>query len=156
MAAMTESPEFLERLTRLEGERDIVHTMSRYGHALDHGDEHAFLDCWTEDAVLEWPLTGQLQGVEEIRRGFRSHTHAPERRHKHLMVEPLIVLDGDTATVTSMFVRVDLEGTQPIIHSFGRYHDSLVRCADGKWRFTRRTPLLEALHPSAGAAPTPP
>lgn len=137
----------------LEAERDIVRTMSRYGHALDHGDEETFLDCWTEDAVLDWPLTGRLEGLSEIRRGFRSHTHAPEKLHKHLLVEPLIELDGGRAAVTSMFVRVDLQGSEPIVHSFGRYHDQLVRCDDGRWRFTHRTPVLEALHPSAGVAP---
>jgi ketosteroid isomerase-like protein len=138
------------RLQLLEDEREIQRTMARYGHSLDAGDEDVFMDCWAEGAVLEWPITGRLEGLDEIRRGFRAHSHAPEKWHKHLMVEPVIETDGDTATVGSMFLRVDQFGGRPVLHTFGRYADRLVRCPDGEWRFVHRVPILEALNPDLG------
>lgn len=124
--------------------------MARYAHSLDHGDLEAFLNCWAEGAVLELPIRGRLEGREELRRGFGRHSHAPEKIHKHLMVEPIIEIDGETATVTSMFLRVDLFEGRPIRHSFGRDSDRFVRCPDGEWRFIHRVPLAEALNPELG------
>lgn len=138
------------RLRLLEDERSIQRTMARYAHSLDHGDLDALMDCWAEGAVLEWPVTGRLEGRDALRAGFHRHTHAPEHVHKHLMVEPLIEVDGDTASATSMFVRLDFFDGRPIVHSFGRYFDKLARCPDGAWRLTHRLPAAEAFCPDLG------
>ena len=41
-----------QRLRKLEDEKAILDTLYAYGHHLDAGLEDAWIDCWTEDAVL--------------------------------------------------------------------------------------------------------
>jgi 3-phenylpropionate/cinnamic acid dioxygenase small subunit len=59
-------------------------------------------------------------------------------RTRHITANPIIEVDGDTATVRSSFVvlqGVDALALQPIIS--GRYRDTF-RCTDGQWHFARR------------------
>jgi ketosteroid isomerase-like protein len=138
--------EELERRVRaLEDERAILQTLYAYAHAIDYGDEPLFADCWTEDAVLDWPWREPIAGRDAILAAFRAHTHAPDVYHKHFMVEPRIDLDGDEATVQCLYSRLDRDDAQePYVRSFGRYVDRLVRCPDGRWRFAHRRAENEA------------
>ncbi len=137
-----------ERLKVLEAKREILRTLHAYGHCLDYGDEAGFLDCFTEDAQLGWTLFGApLQGHARIREGFHKHTHAPDAWHKHMLAEPRITLQGERATTHSYFFRLDpyeSSGGAPEIYAFGRYIDTLARCADGRWRIARRVVEKEA------------
>ena len=142
--AVSASDELERRLAALEDERAILLTMYTYGHSLDYGVEEEFLDCFVDDAALHWAARGSFDGREAIRGAFRDHTHAPERYHKHLLIEPRIALDGDRATATSYFVRVDGYDDGPKVRNFGRYFDSFVRGADGRWRFVERRAESEA------------
>jgi ketosteroid isomerase-like protein len=135
------------RLRLLEDERAILRTLYAYGHAIDYGYEDEFADCWTEDAVLYWPWREPLAGRAAILEAFRAHTHAPERFHKHLLVEPRVRVEGDRATVESMYARLDAYEDGPKLRSFGRYLDVLVRCPDGRWRFEERRAENEAKLP---------
>jgi ketosteroid isomerase-like protein len=138
-----------ERLRLLEDEREILRTLYAYGHALDYGDEDAFLDCWLEDAVLHWPQRPPITGHAELAEVFRAHTHAPEVHHKHFLVEPRIAIDGGEAKVDSYFARLDSYADGPMLKSFGRYRDVLVRCDDGRWRIRERMTEREAGRPPA-------
>ena len=62
-----------------------------------------------------------------------------------MVVDPLISILGDSATVHSMFARLDRYPAGPGIRAFGRYRDTLVRCPDGRWRFTERLPEIDAV-----------
>ena len=132
------------RLQQLEDEQDILRTLYAYGHSLDYGVEADWLNCWTEDAVLKWPNRDPLKGHDALRTAFRNHTHAPQAYHKHVIVEPRIRIDGDRATVECMFARLDRYTSGPGLRSFGRYRDVLVRCKDGRWRFSERLVEKEA------------
>ena len=99
-------------------------------------------------------------GHEEIAGFFRRHTHAPERYHKHFVVAPLITIDGDRARVECYNARLDAQPNGLATRSFGRYRDELVRCPDGRWRFSSRhsetenrisTPSVTASAPAASA-----
>ncbi len=133
-----------ERLRRLEDERDILQTLYVYGHSLDDGREDAFMDCWTPDAVLQWPDRPPICGHAELRAAFRAHSHAPLAWHKHMLMVPRVTLSGDRATVDSMFARLDRYDSGPAVRSFGRYLDVLRRCADGRWRLQERVAEREA------------
>jgi SnoaL-like domain len=149
------------RLKRLEDERAILDTLHRYGHAIDYGLEAEFLDCFTEDAVWDVRAASEAvyreqlrvgrqparrQGREELARFIAHHTRAPDRLHKHLMVDPRISIEGDTANVISYFLRVDANpsDTGANIRTFGRYLDRLLRCPDSRWRLTERIAETDA------------
>lgn len=134
-------------ITKLVAENEISHRLNLYGHAIDYNFEEEFVDCWMEDAELFWPRSGLLNGRAAIRAAFRKHSHAPDLWHKHLVAAPLITLDGNSASVSSMFVRIDQVAAGPCITVFGRYVDRLVACPDGRWRFQTRRVESEARHP---------
>jgi ketosteroid isomerase-like protein len=133
-----------QRIQLIEDERAILHTLYTYGHGIDYGLEDEYADIWTEDAVLHWPAREPLIGREAIVEAFHNHTHAPDKFHKHVIVEPRIVIDGDRATSDCYFARLDDYETGPQIRSFGRYRDILARGDDGRWRLVERRCEREA------------
>jgi 3-phenylpropionate/cinnamic acid dioxygenase small subunit len=152
------------RLQALEDERDVRATLYRYGHALDYGAEDDWVDCFAVQAhyeVRQRPgetVTGIgpggagaamlrcYDGRDELATFAARHTRAPERFHKHLLVDPVIAVDGDHATAVSYFVRLDDVDGEPVVYAFGRYRDELVRCGDGQWRFAVRIAEIESRH----------
>jgi uncharacterized protein (TIGR02246 family) len=139
--------ELLARLRVLEDEREITRTLHHYAHAQYNGDRAQFLDCFTADAVIVRTRHGrEVVGSEAIAAFFDAITHVPEAYHKHVVIEPLIEIDGDEAVVSSDFLYVqDRDG--PMISHFGHYADVLVRGDDGRWRFRRRELQTEAVSP---------
>lgn len=140
------------RLRRLEDERAIVHTLYRYGHALDYGREDDWADCFTDDGVFEVLLRdgetfSRVAGRDELLGFARAHTRAPVAYHKHFVADPMIELDGEAARADSYFARVDGQeaGQNACIVAMGRYRDRLVRCPDGVWRLRHRLAELQNL-----------
>lgn len=158
---VAEAADLERRLRLLEDRQAILETLHRYGQALDYGLEEEFLDCFTADASWDTePMrdvvrdeqlrVGRLPaghvGRDELRGFVQRHTNAPGHWHKHLVVDPLIELDGDTAHVTSYFLRIDADRDSSGAHirASGRYRDELVRCEDGRWRIAARKAETEA------------
>jgi hypothetical protein len=87
----------------------------------------------------------RYQGRVALSHLVARHTRAPDRYHKHCLVEPRISIDQDGASVTSYWVRIDDVGDVPSLYAFGRYLDRLDRCADGRWRFRERVVEIESM-----------
>jgi uncharacterized protein (TIGR02246 family) len=139
--------DILRRLRALEDERQITRTLFRYAHAQYNGDRAMFLDCFTADATIVRSRHGrEVVGHDEIAEFFDAISHAPEAFHKHVVIEPVIDVDGDIAEVSSDFLYVQDRGG-PMISHFGHYRDVLVRGEDGAWRFSRRELQTEAVAP---------
>ncbi len=150
------------RLDLLEAERAVLHTLNRYGHAIDYGLEADWVDCFLPTGAYDLrfrekpkaynPLQGtptergaRHVGHAQIAAFVANHTRAPGRWHKHVLVEPMITVTGDTARVQSYFLRVDHEDEgKAAIRSFGRYLDRMRRCADGQWRFEEGVAEIES------------
>jgi ketosteroid isomerase-like protein len=139
-------------LARLDAERAITAALYRYGDALDHGDRDEFLNCFTEDGDYRVNmLLGSVDGLafrghDQLGGYFDGHTHAPAAFHKHVTVNPLITLDGDTAEVQSYFMRIDSPQPGPaVVLAAGRYLDHFVRGADQQWRISSRRCQVENL-----------
>ena len=127
------------RLRLIEDRREILSSLYQYGHALDSGNETQFLDCFTPTG--SWVSNGakrRFRGTNGLLGFFRNHTHSPEYEHKHVILNPLVEIDGDTATVKSVYIRFDEHPEGPYVSSFGRYADTLKRCPDGRWRIEER------------------
>ncbi len=142
-----------DRVARLEDEQAVIATLYAYGTALDYGNRSLFLDCFTPDAdyVVEMRLSpeGSFRscGYQELGAYFDSHTHAPDAYHKHVTINPTVTCNGDRATATSYFMRVDAApATGPAtVLAFGRYVDTLVRDQTGRWRIVSRRCEVENL-----------
>ena len=138
-----------ERLAALEAERAILRTLYAYGHSIDAGDEARWVDCFTADGVFAaWVTSRTIRGsaspaAPSSRRSSPS-TRAADPAHKHLVIEPLIDVDGSNATCISYFAVLMHHDDAPLLRVFGRYHDQLAAEEDGRWRFRaarRRDPV---------------
>ncbi len=144
------------RVAALEDERGVIANMYRYAHSIDYGLEAEWVDCFTEDGAFDMrrrPHFGagegqRHEGHEALAAFIATHTRAPETWHKHLMAQPRIAVEGGSAKVESFFLRLDEDAAgEPYVLVFGRYRDTVRRCADGLWRFAERIVEIEAIKP---------
>ncbi len=64
-------------------------------------------------------------------------------RTRHITANPIIEIDGDTATVRSVYIVLQQAPDSPMQAVIsGRYHDTLRRI-DGRWRFVERGFLVD-------------
>ena len=130
-------------------ERGIIRTMHRYCRALDDGIVDEWLDVFTHDAVYDTVLpNGDLYAHLTTRDEFIAFLDAyprhPTTAPKHVMVDPIIDLDGDTARVESTFLYLNqAPGQTPQVVAWGRYIDHFRR-EDGAWRIAARRCDTEA------------
>jgi len=159
---MSDTPSLADlhaRLCLLEAERAVLATLYRYGHTIDYGRDADWLDCFTEDAVyhLHYPRGNgeerRFVTPDERADFVAAHTRAPDKWHKHILVEPVITVSGDrkSAHVESYFLRVDDAPATRFIMAQGRYVDELRLCDDGKWRFISRRCEIESVEPADAA-----
>lgn len=141
-----------ERLQALEDERAILQTLYQYGHSMDYGPDADFVDCFTPNGVWDVRMrrssvgSFQCRGHREIESSLAEQTavRAPALYAKHLVMDPRIVVTGDEAAVQSYFLRVEPCDAGPTqVVASGRYLDRLVRCDDGRWRFTERVAEID-------------
>lgn len=145
-------------LELLVEERAVLRTLHAYAQAMDYGDEEAWVDCFTADAVFDVvEVVGGRRihrevGRDDLARYIAAYPKPPSFR-KHVIVDPLVTVEGTRASVTAYWLllqRDEAEGT-PVVAAFGRYEDRLVK-TDGRWRIADRRAEVEA----TTAAPEPP
>jgi uncharacterized protein (TIGR02246 family) len=129
-----------QRLRELEDREEIRALHVSNADALDRKDFAAYAELFAEDGVLAAQLGGAT-GREAIRSLLEEAIGTdPDARPAafHLVANPQIELDGDTARTRVLWVYLTHdEGGQPIILQLGHYDDVLTR-EDGRWRFQRR------------------
>jgi 3-phenylpropionate/cinnamic acid dioxygenase small subunit len=108
---------------------------ARYNDAIDDGRLDDYLACFTADGVFEVDGLGRAQGADQIRPMVEPISPIAV----HLSLDAVIEVDGDTATQRCRFLlgRRSPDRSDFTIVTSGRYHDRLVRTADG-WRFAER------------------
>jgi uncharacterized protein (TIGR02246 family) len=117
---------------------------ARYNRCFDDGDPEGFAGTFTEDGVMEVEGTFRVDGRAALAEMVR---HTPYGV-VHVTVDATVEVDGDRAVqdvkmlVLSRPGPTSPEGTKTKLTNSGRYHDELVRTADG-WRFTHRTAVLD-------------
>lgn len=138
---------YVDALPSVEDERAIRHTMDLYAHAMDYGEEEVWCDCFTEDALFlvndaqkGFEEIYRVKGAERLAAYIAAYPRPPRVHAKHVCSQVLVRVEGETATAESFWVAINSEGGggRPNIMAFGRYRDRLMRCADGRWRFTER------------------
>lgn len=120
----------------------ILDLTARYNRAFDNGDVDAYAAVFTEDGVMEIEDTGpRFEGRAALAEMCRNTPAAI----RHVTVDPVVTIDGDTATqeVTLVVVGRPAPGQRgSTVQSSGRYVDRLVRTPDG-WRFAHRSVRLD-------------
>lgn len=131
-------------------ERAVLRALHEYGHAMDYGDEAAWVEAFTPDAVFDVvEVVGGRRVHREEGRGDLARYVAgypkPPHFRKHVIVDPLIDIEGDRARVRAYWIllqRDDADG-RPALAAFGHYDDRMVKL-DGRWRIAERRAEVEA------------
>lgn len=124
-----------QRIRRLEDLEAIKALKTRYALACDADyDADALAAMFTEDAVWDGGAIGVNVGREAIRTFFQGSSRRISFA-KHHMLNPLIEIDGDTATGTWYLLQTCtyIDGDQAVWGA-ATYHDRYVR-AGGTWKF---------------------
>jgi hypothetical protein len=131
-------------------ERAILRVLYAYCHAIDYGEEARWLALFTADGIFHVDMPRGLPplhcaGQKDLAAFIGAHPRAPAALHKHLLLNPLIELQGDEARVASYFqLLLEIDGT-PQTYCFGRYLDRLVRSDSGPWRFRERVAQVQSM-----------
>jgi SnoaL-like domain len=131
-------------------ERAILRVLYSYCHAIDYGEEARWLGLFTADSIFHVDMPRGLPpihcaGQKELAAFIGAHPRAPAALHKHLLLNPLIDLQGDEARAASYFqMLLDIDGT-PATYCFGRYLDRLVRSESGLWQFRERVAQVQSM-----------
>jgi uncharacterized protein (TIGR02246 family) len=129
------------RLRELEDREEIRLLLTTYARHLDAGDYAAYSHLFAQEGELVARL-GSAKGPAAIRelleRTIGDGSRAGGRPAFHVLANPLIAVDGDRATASTiwMYVTHDDEG-YPFTLQLGHYEDMLTR-EHGSWRFLRR------------------
>jgi ketosteroid isomerase-like protein len=136
----TRLDQLTRRVQRLEDQDEIWRLFMTYKQYLDQRDFKAYASLFTDDA--EWVGNlGKVVGPEQIEQLLKETLEVwddDRQRTYHLVLNPAIDVDGDTATATSNWGYVTRdERDAPVFLMLGRYLDELRRTPEG-WRFSRR------------------
>ena len=115
---------------------EILNLLATYNHAIDYNDPEAWADCFTEDGVFDARPVTHSKGREEL----MAFVTASSGGTRHWTTNPLIHVDGDTATLDLYLMTVtpgQAVGDAPQPGVTGRYHDELVR-VNGAWKIKHR------------------
>jgi ketosteroid isomerase-like protein len=123
-----------------EDRDEILQLMYRYNHSIDSGDADEWAGCFVEDAVFDG--AGMVTTGRDALRAFAEQVGG--RGKRHVLLNPLIDVDGDTAHGRAYVLLLDGPG----IGAVGGYDDEFTRTADG-WRIAKRSFTIDA---RAGAA----
>lgn len=121
----------------------VTELLYHYAELIDAGDFDGVGELLSR-ARFGGPASGSVTGAAAIAKIFASTTrrfpdHGNTPRTRHLVLNPIVTIDGTTAAARSTFCVVqqtDAVALQPIV--VGRYEDAFGCDRDG-WYFTERT-----------------
>ena len=129
------SEDLAARVRRLEDIEAIRQLKARYCYACDDGyDVETLVELFVADAVWDGGALGVAVGREKIRRFFE-RTPAVMPFAVHMVMNPLIEIDGDTATgAWYLFQAATFAPDGTALWGSARYDEAYVRTRDG-WKF---------------------
>jgi hypothetical protein len=146
-------------LQEISDRLEIQELFVDYTQAIDRRNWDALDDVFTADAFIDYAETGGSKGDLPSTKEFLAQAMPMFKTFQHMVGTSKIVVDGDTATATSIchnpMVLPGENGGAPRTFYVGLwYHDKLVRTADG-WRIKERVEELSYFH-NAPEAMVPP
>lgn len=121
---------------------EIQELVTRYNHAIDHGDVETWVDCFTGDAAFEG-VAGRYEGRAALRAFAVDLTSGPDwagyRPMRHWTTNVVVDYDGgpEAARMRAdhLLVRAEDGGMKLLVMAV--YRDRLRRDG-GRWRFAER------------------
>jgi ketosteroid isomerase-like protein len=139
-APETRLDDLLRRVQVLEDKQAIWDLFMEYKRVLDLRDFHAYSQLFTPDAVWVGNLglaTGPAE-IEQLLIETLETYESDETRTHHLVMNPVIEVDGDHATALSNWGYVTRDDHDaPVVEMLGHYVDEIERTSEG-WKFRRR------------------
>ena len=124
-------------------ENDVRRTLAEYCQTLDDGRFDEWAGLFTDDVAFT-VMGHRLEGPDAVR-AFVEPTQQAADRGRHMLSEPVIDIDGDTARATTDYAFI---AQNHRIMSAGRYHDVLRR-ESGRWRIAVREIVFLGDRPAA-------
>ncbi len=128
-------------LQEISDRLEIQELFVDYTQAIDRRNWDALDDVFTADAHIDYASTGGSVGDLPSTKEFLAQAMPMFKSFQHLVGTSKIVVDGDTATATSILhnpmVLPQKDGPPRTFFVGVWYHDKLVRTADG-WRIKER------------------
>jgi uncharacterized protein (TIGR02246 family) len=135
--------ELAARLQRVEDLLEIHQLFVDYGLALDAGDFDAYAALFAEDGEVLLGPVGRAKGRAEIQALMTKTLSGGVGSSLHIISNPQVQLDGDTATSQVMWTVVTRDDSgQAKLGMVGKHRDDLVR-EHGRWRFARRRGFVD-------------
>ncbi len=113
----------------------IRNALAQYCQSVDSGRFDELADLFSEHAT--WRSGDRVIEGRDAIVGMYSSFPRGDIEERHLTVNSVIEIDGDTATATSDYVQLQNRPTGGVISRGGRYHDRFAK-VDGRWQITER------------------
>ena len=115
---------------------EIQQLLWRYATACDGKDWDLLTSCFTDDAVLDYSTTQGPVGSREEVCGWLQASLTQIPWTMHYVTNFDITIDGDTASVRSMFYNpMHIPGMEEMTFTGGYYRNTVVRTPDG-WKIS--------------------
>lgn len=124
-------------MTEIEDKLAIRDLMARYSFAHNFGDIEGYVECFTEDGVIESPI-GTVKGSAAIRQYITAReAEVCESPLRYMVTNIITNVQGDRATGKCylLILQVLREGVKLV--TTGVYKDEFCKI-DGTWRISHR------------------
>jgi hypothetical protein len=132
-------------------ERAVLRALHEYAHSKEYGVDSWWVPTLEHEAVfnvfraVEGDTIHREDGAADLADYIANYPKPPSFR-KHVIVDPIIDIDGHQATVRAywlLFQRDDATG-RPVLGAFGHYQDRFGK-VDGRWVIVDRQASVEAM-----------
>lgn len=113
---------------------EIAELLVHYASCIDARDWSALQGCYTDDGVMEH---GEVSAPRAAVPELSERILAGCAGSHHLVGDPSIVIDGDTASTHSHYFATHISEGTAVKRQAGGWYDCALRRTDAGWRFTR-------------------
>jgi hypothetical protein len=131
---------------------ELIDLLIRYANAVDTRSWDTFDELFTVDAIIDYTAFGAPRGTVPETKAYLASVMPGFPAFQHLVSNPLLVIDGDTATGRTMcfnpmaVARPEGETGEPRVFFCGLWYlDRFVRTEDG-WRIAERSEEKSWVH----------
>jgi len=121
--------------SELADKAEIWELKHQYCYAMDEVDIDWMQSIFAEDGHLDVPIYENVTGHDGIREYFEWYREQDFGTSVHSVSNPLIEIDGDTASGRWYYTVTYAQNSDDLIHGIGAYDDEYVRTDDG-WKLS--------------------